>query len=96
MNLNPFVFSYKYYPNSKLATMVSKLCGGMQKAFFFLAIIIIATVVFDEIVNPGEALIASGIMLVLWLLLRLKKDVWSDKIAAKQEAVDNSDNIEEK
>ena len=90
MNLNPFVFPYKNYPNSKLATMVSKFCGAMQRMFFIFAIII--TVVAFTVVNPGEALMTAAIFFLIWFLLKRFKDRWTDKIAAKQEEVDNQEN----
>lgn len=96
MNLNPFVYSYKHYPNSKLATMVSNFCGGMQRIFFIVSIIIFAVIIFGDVENWGEALIFGVVMLGLWLLLKLKKGSWSDKVAAKQESVDNPNNSEEK
>ena len=96
MNLNPFVYSYKRYPNSKLATMVSNFCGGMQRFFFIASIIIFAVIIFDDVENWGEALIAGIVMFALWLLLKLKKDSWSDKLAAKQDAIDNPNNTEKK
>ena len=96
MNLNPFVYLYKRYPNSKLATSVNGFCAAMQRIFFFFSIIIFSVIIFDDVENWGEALIAGIVMLALWLLLKLKKDSWSDKLAAKQEAIDNPNNTEEK
>ena len=89
MNLNPFIFSYKHYANSKLATMVNQFCSGMQRIFVIFGILITLFAIFDEISNRGEALCGGGIMLLLWLILKLNKDKWSDKIAAKQDAIDN-------
>ncbi len=94
MNLNPFVFSYKQYPNSKLATFVNKFCSGMQKFFLIIAIILALVIIFDDVENWEEALIAVIVFFLLWLLLILRKNVWSDKIAAKQENIDNQE-IEE-
>lgn len=96
MNLNPFVFSFKNYPNSKLATAVSVFCGGMQRIFILFAIVITLDVVFDDVSNWGEALCGAGVMFVIWLLIKFNKNKWSDNIAAKQEAIDNSNNTEEK
>ncbi len=96
MNLNPFVYSYKRYPYSKLATAVSNFCGAMQRIFILFAIGITLVVVFDDVSNWGEALIGAFVMFVLWLFLKLHKDKWSDKIAAKQEAIDNLNNSGEK
>ena len=95
MNLNPFVFSYNRYPNRNLATAVSKFCGGIQRMFIIFAIGIILVVVFDDVSNWDEALVGATIMLVLWLILKLNKNKWTDKIAAKQEIIDNSDNTKE-
>lgn len=96
MNLNPFVYSYKHYTNSKLATMVSNFCGAMQRLFIVFAVGITLVVIFDDVTNWGEALCGAGVMFLLWLFLKFNKDKWSDKIAAKQETVDNPNNIEEK
>lgn len=94
MSLNPFVYSYKRYPNSKLATFVNQFCSGMQRLFIIFAIIIALSAF--EVSNWGEALVASGVMFVLWLIIKHFKDKWSDKVAAKQESVDNPNNSEEK
>ena len=96
MNLNPFVYSYKHYPNSNLATMVSNICSLLQRMFIVFAIIITLVVVFDDVTNSGEALCGAGVMFVLWLLIKINKDKWSDLIAAKQEAVDTPNHIEGK
>ena len=96
MNLNPFVFSFKNYPNSKLATMVSRFCGAMQRMFILFAIGITLVVAFDDVSNWGEALCGAGVMFVMWLLIKFNKNKWSDNIAAKQEAIDNPNNTEEK
>lgn len=96
MNLNPFVFSFKYYPNSKLATMVNKFCGAMQRMFALFAICITLIVVFDDVSNWGEALCGAAVMFALWLVIKFNKNKWSDNIAAKQEAIDNPNNIEQK
>lgn len=98
MNLNPFVYSYKRYPNCKLATIVSNLCGAMQRLFIVFAVGFTLVVIFNfnNVTNWGETLCGAGIMFLLWLLIKNNKDKWSDTIAAKQEAIDNPDNIEEK
>ena len=89
MNLNPFVYSYKHYPSSKLATMVNNFCGAMQRLFIVFAVGITLVVVLDDVNNWGEALCGAGVTFLLWLLIKINKDKWSDTIAAKQEAVDN-------
>lgn len=89
MNLNPFIFYYKKYPNCKLATIVNHFLSTMQRIFLAFATLITLLVVFGEINNWGEALCCASLMYFLWLVLKLKKDKWSDKIAAKQEAIDN-------
>lgn len=93
MNLNPFVFSYKCYPNSKLATSVSQFCSGMQRVFGIFTVGIMLVVVLGGVSNCGEAIIGAGIgagiMFILWLILKLNKEKWSDRIAAKQEEIDN-------
>lgn len=94
MNLNPFVFSYKHYPKSNLATMANKFCSAMQRIFMIFAIIITLVVIIEDVSNSGTALCGAAVVFALWLVLKLFKDKWSDKIAAKQEAIDNS-NIEE-
>lgn len=94
MNLNPFVYSYKRYPDSKLATAVSNFCGAMQRIFILFAIGITIVIVFDDVSNWGEALIGAFVMFVLWLHLKFNKDKWSDKIAAKQRKIDNLNNNE--
>ena len=95
MNLNPFIFSYKNYPDCKLATFVNGICSGVQRICIIFATIITLVVVFDSVSNWGEALCAAAVMFLLWLLLKFKKDSWSDKIAEKQAAIDNSENNEE-
>ena len=93
MNLNPFVFSYKCYPNSKLATSVSQFCSGMQRVLGIFTVGIMLVVVLGGVSNCGEAIIGAGIgagiMFILWLILKLNKEKWSDRIAAKQEEIDN-------
>lgn len=96
MNLNPFVYSYKRYPNSKLATMVSNFCGAMQRLFILFAVGNTLVVLLDDVSNWSEALCGAGVMFVLWLLIKLNKDKWSDKIAAKQDAIDNPTNTPKK
>lgn len=96
MNLNPFVFSYKCYPNSKLATMVNRFCGAMQRMFIVFGIGITFVAIFGDVSNWGEALCGAVLMFILWFLLKVNKDKWSDKISAKQESIDNPNLIEEK
>ena len=93
MNLNPFVFSYKYYPKSKLATMINQLCSAMQRLFLIFAIMITLVVILDAVSNIGTTLCGAAVLFALWLILKLFKDKWSDKIAAKQVEIDN-DNTE--
>jgi len=95
MNLNPFVYSYKHYPNSKLATMVNSVCSALQRVFLIFGTLIVLVVVLDSVSNWGEALCGAGVLFSLWLILKLNKDKWSDKIAAKQEAIDNSNTTEQ-
>lgn len=54
MNLNPFVFSYKSYPNCKLATIVNRFCGAMQRMFILFAIGISIFVIFGDVSNGGK------------------------------------------
>lgn len=89
MNLNPFVFSYKQYSNSRLATMVNQFCSGIQRIFILFAISITFVVVLGAVSNWGEALCGAGIMFLLWLILKCNKDKWTDKIATKQDLIDN-------
>ena len=70
--------------------MVSKFCGAMQRIFIIFAIII--TVVAFTVDNPGEALVTAALFFLVWFLLKRFKDRWTDKIAAKQEEVDNQEN----
>lgn len=94
MNLNPFLFTYKQYPGSKLATLVNCLCSAMQRILIIFSILITLVVIFDSVSNWGEALCGAAAMFLLWLVLKFKKDSWSDKIAEKQAAIDNSENNE--
>lgn len=96
MNLNPFLYSYKLYSNSKLATNVNQFCSAMQRLLIIFATITILTVIVDDVSNWGEALCGAGAMLLLWLIIKFNKDKWSDKIVAKQDAIDNLNNTEEK
>lgn len=89
MNLNPFVYTYKRYPNSKLATMVNNFCSAMQRLFFFFGFGLLAIILFEDITNSIEALICSVIMILIWLIIKFNKNKWSDKISAKQELIDN-------
>lgn len=95
MNWNPFEFSYKTYPNSLLATMVSGTCSGMQRVFILCFVLLLLFIVFGDIVNWGEALLADIVLFLLWLLLRLKKNDWAESIAKRQEAIDNSNDEKE-
>ena len=88
MSLNPFFFSYRQYPNSKLATFVNQFCSGMQRVFLIFAVLITLVLVVDTVENWSEALLGATALYSLWLLLKLKKDKWSDAIAARQEAID--------
>ena len=96
MSLNPFVFSYKQYSNSKLATMVNHFCSAIQRLFLVCWLLIAIVAIFGDVSNWEEALCGAGIMFLLWIILRLNKDKWSDKIAAKQEAIDNPNNTEKR
>ena len=89
MNLNPFVYTYKRYPNSKLATMVNNFCSAMQRLFFFLGFGLLTIILFEDITNSIEALICSVTMILIWLIIKFNKNKWSDKISAKQELIDN-------
>lgn len=89
MNLNPFVFTAKSYPHSKLATMVSIFCNAMQRVFFTFAALITLVVILEAVENWGMALCGAGILLALGILLKLYKDKWSNKVAAKQQEIDN-------
>ena len=62
MNLNPFVFHYKNYPNSKLATAVSAICGALQRLFFLYFIGMSLALILSDISNWGEALAADIVM----------------------------------
>jgi len=88
MNLNPFVYEYKVYPNSSLATKVNKFCGALQRIFFIFGVLIVITAF--TVINPGEAILCAVVMFLLWLLFKFRKDKWSDRIAEKQENVDNN------
>lgn len=90
MNLNPFVFHYKNYPNSKLATAVSGICSGLQRLFFLYFIGMSLVLILGDISNWGEALAGDIIMFFLWLILKLNKDKWANSIAKKQESIDNN------
>lgn len=89
MNFNPFIFTYTKYPNSKLATFLNSVLSGMQRIFIVFSVLIAFVAIIDDISNKGEALIAAAIMFILWLLIKLNKDKWANKIAAKQERIDN-------
>ena len=89
MNLNPFVFYYKKYPNSKLATIVSGMCSAFQRLFFIYFIVMSLILIFSDVSNWEEALVADIIMFLIWLILKLNKDKWSNSIAKKQESIDN-------
>ena len=90
MNLNPFVFHYKNYPNSKLATAVSAICGALQRLFFLYFIGMSLALILSDISNWGEALAADIVMFLIWLILKLNKDKWANSIAKKEESIDNS------
>ena len=94
MNLNPFVFSYKIYPKSMLATMVNKLCSALQRLMFLFALLILLFILLGEVSNWGEAICGVGVLFLLWFILKFYKDKWSDKIAAKQEDIDKTDDVE--
>lgn len=94
MNINPFVYSYKRYPKSILATMVNQFCSAMQRIFFFFALLIVGFVIIGDVSNWGVALCGAAIFFLLWFLFKFNKEKWSDKIASKQEEVDNSDGEE--
>lgn len=84
MNFNPFLYSYKNYPNSKSATMLNAILGAIQRMFILAAIGLVLVIIFEDVSNSAEALIASAVMFVLWILIKSNKDKWSDKIAEKQ------------
>lgn len=96
MNFNPFVFSYKYYPNSKLATMVNCICASLQRMFILFAVMIallfILGVIWGSNGSSFEVFIIPAGLFFLWFFLKKNKDKWSDKIAAKQESIDNPKN----
>lgn len=90
MNWNPLMFSYRKYPNSKLATAVSGMCSGMQRVFILYFIVMSLSLIFEDVENWGEALVADVVFLLLWLLLKLKKNKWAETIAKKQETIDKT------
>lgn len=96
MNLNPFVYSYKRYPESKFATTVNKFCGAMQRMFLLFGILTALIAIFDSVSNRGEALFGAGVMFIIVSLIKFNKDKWSDMIAAKQEETDKLNNPDEK
>ena len=90
MNWNPLMFSYRKYPNSKLATTVSGMCSCMQRVFILYFIGISLFLIFDDVENWGEALVADIVLFLSWLLLKLKKNKWAETIAKKQETIDKT------
>lgn len=74
--------------------MLNGFLSGMQRIFILAAVGIVLVVIFDNVSNSGEALIGSVVMFALWLLIKLNKNKWSDKIAARQEKIDNQNNIQ--
>lgn len=88
MNLNPFVFPYKYYPDSKLATAVNCICSFTQRIILYFTIILSILFLFDEENRNGGLFITIVIMLFIWYLLKSNKDKWSEKIATKQANID--------
>lgn len=77
-----------------LATMVNKLCSALQRLFFIVGLLILLVVIFEEVSNWFEAICGVGVLFLLWFILKFYKDKWSDKIAAKQEDIDKTDDIE--
>ena len=61
----------------------------MQRVLGIFTVGIMLVVVLGGVSNWGEAIIGTGIMFILWLILKLNKEKWSDRIAAKQEEIDN-------
>lgn len=83
MPILPFSFSYKSYPRSGKATFVNMICSVFQKLFFYFSILLLFFIVIGDVENVGAALIGVVVMSVLWLLLKLLKDKWSDAIAVR-------------
>lgn len=84
MNLNPFVYKYKTYNNCPLATMLSGFLAAMEKFFLILSIIILLVLILDDVPNWYEALIGAVVMIGIYIILRIYKFRWSDKLAEKE------------
>lgn len=84
MNLNPLVFEYKKYDNCPLATMLSAFLSGIQRLFIIFPTIMLLVILFDDVENWDEALIAAIVMFVIYVVLRTFKLRWTDKLALKE------------
>lgn len=84
MSLNPFEFSYKVYPESGKATVVSRFSSYIERMLLILGVIVIAAVVFDTPSNLGEAIIAVFLLLGGAWFIHTNKDTWCENILKKE------------
>ena len=84
MSLNPFEFSYKVYPESGKATVVSRFSSYIERMLLIIGVIVIAAVVFDTPNNVGEAIIAVFLMLGGAWFIHKNKERWCESILKKE------------
>jgi len=84
MNLNPFVYQYKTYTNCPLATALSGILAGIQRVFICFALLLIFFSIVEDVENAWEAQVCAIGLLIIYIVLRKYKNIWTDKLAIKE------------
>lgn len=84
MNLNPFLYNHKTYPDCPLATMLSGMLSAFQRLILIISIILgIGSFLFEDQFMP-EVFGAAAIFFIVYILIRKYKYKLSDKLATKE------------
>lgn len=84
MNLNPFVFEYKHYPDCMLANLVSAVCSVIQKYCLLASILFLLVVIFSWGSNWGENLFGALFCFTISMVLMKKKEGWCESLAKRE------------
>ena len=99
MNLNPFVFKYKVYPESKRATNISHMSSAGERIGFLFGGGILIMCLISPPNNVGEALFAAIAFLGGGWYIHKNKEEWcnnallKDGVSIKQNELDEGEII---